>query len=56
MSKKEKFLSLKSYNEFHERKEEFKELKFDKEIVEHMGKIFPRVSNTKEELYKEPRS
>lgn len=56
MTEKEKFLSLKSYKEFDEKRNEFQALKMDKDIVEHMAKIFPKPSNTKEELYKIPRN
>ncbi len=56
VTEKEKFLSLKSYKEFDEKRDEFQTLKMDKDIVEHMVKIFPKPSNTKEELYKIPRS
>lgn len=56
MTEKEKFLNLKSYEEFNEKRNEFQSLKFDKDIVEHMAKIFPKPSNTKEELFKIPPS
>ena len=52
---KEKFLAIQTYEEFDKRRAEFKELMMsDKEVREHVGKIFPRVSNTREELYKTP--
>lgn len=55
MTAKEKFLAVGSYEEFDRRRDEFKELKItDKEVREHVRKIFPKVSNTKEELYKTP--
>lgn len=54
MSVKEKFLLLESYEEFDNRRSEFKKLKMDKEVLEHMAKIFPKVSATTEELYKTP--
>lgn len=56
MTEKEKFLKLKSYEEFHEKRDEFQNLKFDKDIVEHMAKIFPKPSNRKDELSRIPRS
>jgi hypothetical protein len=56
VTEKEKFLSLKSYEEFDRRRQEFQTLKFDKEIVDHMSKIFPKPSGISEELYKTPRS
>lgn len=52
MTKKEQFLSVTSYEEFDKRREEFKDLETDKDVLEHMKKIFPRVSNTKKELFK----
>ncbi len=52
MTDKEKFLELKSYEEFDKRREEFRMLKFDKDIVEHMSKIFPKSPNPPEELYR----
>ena len=55
MTEKERFLSLKSYEEFDRRRQEFRTLKFDKEIVDHMSKIFPKPSETTEELYKTSR-
>ncbi len=55
MTAKEKFLTVESYEEFDRRRDEFKELKMtDKEVREHVRKIFPKVSDTKEELYKTP--
>ena len=54
MTIKEKFLMLKSYEEFDKRREEFKGLKMDSDVLEHMGKIFPTVSGTKEELFRTP--
>lgn len=56
MNSKELFLSMKTYEDFDRRRNELKGLKMDKEVLEHMGKIFPKVSDTKEELYKTPRS
>lgn len=60
MTPKEKILQVKSYEEFNQKREEFRrefgnefgELQRDREVMEHLGKIFPKVSNTKEELYK----
>lgn len=56
MTDKELFLSMKTYEEFDRRRKEFKELKMDRDILEHMRKIFPKVSDTKEELCKTPPS
>ena len=55
MTDKEKFLSIETYEEFNKRRGEFKELSMaDKEIREHAGKIFPKLKNHTEELYKNP--
>ena len=40
--KKTEFLKLKNYEEFDERREEFKGLKVDADIKAHMNKIFPK--------------
>lgn len=39
---KEKFLEVKSYEEFDARREEFRGLKPDKEILDHAAKFFPK--------------
>lgn len=52
MTAKEKFLQLKSYEEFDKRREEFKGLKPDKEIIAHFTKITPKSPNPPHELYK----
>ena len=61
MSMKEEFMKLKSYEEFDSRRNEFKGLKTDQDVVAHMGKIFPKLASnginkdgTIEELKKEP--
>lgn len=54
MTKKEEFLKIDSYGEFDCRRDEFRGIKMDEEILDHAAKIFPRVSNTKEELCKTP--
>ncbi len=43
MTQKEEFLKLQSYEEFDKKRERFKGLKFDKEVIEHLGKIFPKI-------------
>lgn len=40
---KEEFLKLESYEEFNERRNEFEGLEIDKDIIAHMGKIFPKL-------------
>ena len=52
MTEKEKFLKLESYEEFDQKRDEFKTLKFDKDIISHMSKLFGRSSNPNEELYR----
>ena len=55
MTDKEKFLSIKTYEEFDRRREEFRGLPMDKEILEHTSKLFGKIENyTEEELYKNP--
>lgn len=51
MTVKELFLNIETYEEFDKRREEFKKLEMDKDVLEHMSKMFPKVSDTKEELY-----
>ena len=48
---KEEFMKITTYEEFDRRREEFKEMEFDKEMNIHALKLFPKASNTKEELY-----
>lgn len=43
MTQKEEFLLIRSYEEFDQKRERFKGLRVDKEIKEHMRKIFPKV-------------
>ena len=52
MTDKEKLLSIQSYEEFDCRREEFKKLKMDREIMEHLLKISPKCYGGKEELFK----
>lgn len=54
MTKREELLRITSYEEFNKRRAEFKGIKMDKEIREHVAKLFPKVSSTTEELYKTP--
>ena len=54
MNQKEAFLSIESYSEYVKHRDEFKGLKIDQEVLKHMAKIFPKVSGTKEELFKNP--
>ena len=51
---KDKFMKISSYDELLERRHEFEGVKLDKEMLEHVSKLFPKVSNTQEELYKTP--
>lgn len=53
MTAKEKFLEIDTYEEFDRRREEFRDLRMsDKEVREHIAKIFPKCYAGKEELYK----
>ena len=51
---KAEFLKISSYAELMARRQEFEGVKLDKEMLEHASKLFPKVSTTKEELYKTP--
>lgn len=54
MTAKEQLLEIKTYEEYLEKRNTLQGLKPDKEVIEHLAKIFPRTSNTREELYKTP--
>ena len=54
MTPKEKLLKMKTYQEFDENRELFKDLKPDKEIIEHLSKITPKSPNPQGEVYKNP--
>ena len=54
MNQKEAFLNIESYSEYVKHRDEFKGLKIGQEVLKHMAKIFPKVSGTKEELFKDP--
>ena len=54
MTKREEILRIESYEEFDKRREEFRGIKIDKELFDHISKMFPKASNTKEELFKIP--
>ena len=43
MTQKEEFLQIKSYKEFDEKRDRFIGLIVEKEIKEHMRRIFPKV-------------
>ncbi len=52
MTQKETFLKIDSYEEYQRRREEFKGLEVDEDVRDHIKRLFPKVSNTKEELFK----
>lgn len=52
MTAKEKFLQIKTYEEFDRRREEFMELDCDKEVIKHLDVLFAGVQNPPYELYK----
>ncbi len=56
MTAKEKLLRMETYEEYEKGRAELAGLKPDKEVIEHLSKLFGKVSDTKEELYKVPRS
>lgn len=60
MSSKEDFLKIRTYQEYGQRREEFKNLDIrDKEILKHLEVLFPKVDNSDfengiiKEVYKE---
>lgn len=54
MTDKERLLQIKTYEEYLDQRKTFMDLKPDKEVIAHLSKLFPKVSNTNEELYKTP--
>ena len=48
MTPKEKFLQMQSYEEFDKHREELQGLTFDREVLDHMSKIFPKCYEGKE--------
>lgn len=56
MTLKEKFLSISTYEEFNKRRKEFADLEMDSEVLEHAGKIFPKLNAGNEELFTTPRN
>lgn len=56
MTPKEKLLQMETYEEYIQHKNELNELKPDKEVIAHLSRLFGKMSNTKEELYKIPPS
>ena len=47
MSSKEDFLNIRTYQEYDQRREEFKNLDLhDTEILEHLAELFPKVDNS----------
>lgn len=52
MSQKEELLNITTYEEFDRRREEFRGLKMDEDVKDHLSKIFPKCNGVKEELYK----
>lgn len=53
MTGKEKFLAIQTYEEFDRRREEFRDVPLDKEIVKHMDKIFPKLSPINEKVHED---
>lgn len=52
MTDKERLLAIDTYEEYKKQRLSFMNLKPDKEVIEHLNKIFPKVEKTTEELYK----
>lgn len=53
MTKREEFLAIQSYEEFDCRRDEFRDLKIDKETLEHFKKIFPKASKVNKEIHED---
>lgn len=51
MTPKERLLQMKTYEEYERKRGELKGLKPDKEVIEHLSKLFGRSPNPQEELY-----
>lgn len=56
MTPKKKLLRMETYEEYEKGRTGLAGLKPDNEVIEHLSKLFGKVSDTKEELYKIPRS
>lgn len=54
MTKREEFFNIKTYEEFDRRREEFRGMPMDQEILRHASKLFGRSPNLHEELYRTP--
>lgn len=52
MSQKEELLKITTYEEFDQRREDFRGLKMDEDVKDHLSKIFPKCYGGMEELYK----
>ena len=52
MNQKEELLKITTYEEFDRRREEFRGLKMDEDVKDHLSKIFPMCYGGKEEIYK----
>lgn len=55
MIAKEMLLNMKTKEEYERKKHLLKDLKPDKEVVNHLSMLFGKVNNTDEELYKKER-
>ncbi|MDE7299552.1 MAG: hypothetical protein K2N94_12105 [Lachnospiraceae bacterium] len=54
MTKREEFLNIKTYEEFDRRREEFRGMPVDKEMLQHASQLFGKSPNPPEELYRTP--
>lgn len=54
MTKREEFLNIKTYEEFDRRREEFRTMPVDQEILRHASELFGKSPNPQEELYRTP--
>ncbi|MBQ8982703.1 MAG: hypothetical protein IJ079_03865 [Lachnospiraceae bacterium] len=56
MTLREKFLAIKTREEWESRREEFRQLRPDKELLRHLDSLYPDYKCSHEELYKTPGS
>lgn len=54
MTPKERLLQMKTYEEYRQGRELLNGLKPDKEVLEHLSKLFGKSPNPPEELYRTP--
>ena len=56
MTKKEEFMKISTYEEYLKRKNEFKDITIDTDVLKHVSDLFPKATGSNEELLKTPPS